>query len=106
MIKKLLQTEVLAVVVVSLIFIYILMIKPIVGVADNGDFLRIMGSTGLTDIDATEAYKDKYTGYIHSQYHLQALGIGGYISSEIIIVLLATTIARIFSFHHIFDIRI
>jgi hypothetical protein len=104
--KKLFQVEVLAVVAVSLIFIYILMIKPIVGVADNGDFLRIMGSTGLIEIDAAEAYKDKYFGYIHSQYHIQALGIGGYISSEIIIVLLAATIARIFSFHQIFDIRI
>jgi hypothetical protein len=97
--------ETLAVIVVSLIFIFVLVVKPIVGVADNGDFLRIMGSTGLNYVDTAEVYKDKYFGYIHGQYHLQGLGIGGYISSEIIIVLVATTLSRIFLHDGIFDIR-
>ncbi|MEX2460285.1 MAG: hypothetical protein WD469_03115 [Paenibacillaceae bacterium] len=104
--QKLIQVETLAVFAVSLIVIFLLMIQPIVGVADNGDFMRIMGSVGLNYTDITEVYKDKYFGYIHSQYSLQAIGMGGYVSSEIIVVWLATIIARIFSLNHVFDIRI
>jgi hypothetical protein len=104
--KKLIRVETLAVIAASLILIFLLMIQPIVGIADNGDFMRIMGSVGLNYTDITEVFKDKYFSYIHSQYSLQAIGIGGYISSEIIIVFIATTLARIFSSNHIFDIRI
>jgi hypothetical protein len=104
--NKWVQAETLAVIAASLIFIFLLIIKPIVGVADNGDFLRIMGTTGLNYVDAAEVLKDKYFGFIHSQYLLQGMGIGGYISTEIITVLIASAIARIFSFHGIFDIRI
>lgn len=104
--KKLFQVEVLAVVAVSLIFLILLIIQPIIGVADNGDFMRIMRSVGLNYNDLTEIYKDKYFGYFHSQYSLQAMGIGGYVSSEIIVVWIATMIARLFSAKHLFDIRI
>jgi hypothetical protein len=53
-----------------------------------------------------ETYKDRYFGYIHSQYSMHAVNIGGYISSEIIILLLATLLAKIFSTNGLFDIRI
>jgi len=103
--KNLFQVEVVAVAAVSLIFLFLLFIQPLVGIADNGDFIRIMRSVGLSYSDITEGYKDKYFGYIHSQYSQHALNIGGYISSEIIVVFIATVIARIFSTHPVFDIR-
>ena len=45
---KKLKTEVIAALAVIIILSVILMPHPITGVADNGDFARIMNSTGLS----------------------------------------------------------
>lgn len=91
--KKYIRLEVIAVIVAAAILVCILMVKPIVGVADNGDFGRIMGSTGLQHL--TDNDRDRYFGYINREYRMTLPGLfgGGYFSSQILMVLLARCIS-------------
>jgi hypothetical protein len=94
----------LALLAAAVILIYLLLVKPVVGLADNGDFSRIMYTVGITDLNQTEAYDDKHFSYFHREYGFSQLGVGGYISTEIIIVLIAVFINKIVH-PHAFDIR-
>ena len=83
----------------------ILFIRPITGVADNGDFARIMNSTGLHYI--SDSSSDKYFGYVNRLYKTSFIlpfG-GGYFSTELPIVLLAVFISRTLLNTELFDIR-
>lgn len=83
----------------------ILFIRPITGVADNGDFARIMNSTGLKYI--TDSSTDRYFGYVNRLYRtgfILPFG-GGYFSTELPIVLLAIFISKSFLNADLFDIR-
>jgi outer membrane scaffolding protein for murein synthesis (MipA/OmpV family) len=42
------------------------MLRPIIGVADNGDFGRIMGSTGLRHM--SDNFNDRYFGFVNREY--------------------------------------
>ena len=87
------------------ILAYILMLRPIIGVADNGDFPRIMGSTGLQYL--TGDYADRYFGFVNRQYRVGlALPMGGgYFSTEIIMVGIAVLLSQALWSTGIFDIR-
>lgn len=104
--KKLLKPEAAAVALAAAIIVSLLMVKPIIGVADNGDFGRIMGSTGLEYM--SNEYNDKYFGYMNREYRVKdsrPFG-GGYFSTEIALVELAKLVNNIISFKTgIFDIR-
>lgn len=86
------------------ILAFLLFMKPILGVADNGDFLRIMGSAGLQYSNPAEPLEDKYFAFIHREFAYSSSGIVGYISTQMLVVLLASLIGKIFS-PHAFDIR-
>jgi hypothetical protein len=83
----------------------LLFVPPFVGVANNGDFERIMGTVGLADAVPDESPADRYFRYFHRTYKLQGLGLGGYVSSEIPVVLAATLLNRLLYSSHTFDIR-
>ncbi|MEW9699897.1 hypothetical protein [Paenibacillus sp. SI8] len=83
---------------------FLLFVGPILGVADNGDFLRIMGSVGLSYPNPTEPFQDRYFAFMHKQFAMNTPGDGAYISSEVIVVFLATLVARLFNWN-LFDIR-
>ncbi|MFD0697865.1 hypothetical protein ACFQZT_27710 [Paenibacillus sp. GCM10027628] len=83
---------------------FLLLVGPILGMADNGDFLRIMGSVGLSYLDPAEPFHEKYFAFTHKLYGMSAPGIGGYISSEVIVVFLATLLGRLYNWQ-LFDIR-
>lgn len=83
----------------------LLLVPPFVGVADNGDFDRIMGTAGLAYADQAETYADRFFRYAHATYLLQGPGIGGYVSSEIPVVLTAALLNRMLYSQHVFDVR-
>jgi len=103
--KKQFRSEYIAAGIVLGILSCILFIRPITGVADNGDFARVMNSTGLQYI--TNSASDRYFGYVNRLYKtgfIMPFG-GGYISTELPIVLLAVFISRTFLDAGLFDIR-
>jgi hypothetical protein len=103
-IKKL-KTEVLTALAVIVILSLILMPRPIIGVADNGDFARIMNSTGLSYLSSDRA--ERYFGYVNRLYNIgYIIPFGGsYLSTQIPLVLLAVCLNKAISGAALFDIR-
>lgn len=85
--------------------IYVLFVKPVAGIADNGDFLRIMASTGLDYLHPNLSYDDKYFGYFIREFKLVPLGIGGYASTQVPLVLIATWLNMLLYSRDVFDMR-
>jgi hypothetical protein len=104
-IKRLKIEIVLAIAIVAILSL-ILMPCPITGVADNGDFARIMNSTGLSTL--SDLREDRYFGYVNRLYNTSYIipfG-GGYLSTQIPLVLTAVYISKALSGTPLFDIRI
>ncbi|GGF59903.1 membrane protein [Paenibacillus albidus] len=87
------------------IIIYLLFVRPFIGVADNGDFLRMMSTTGLNYYDAAESYADRFFNFSHSRFSYENLFKGFYPSSQIILVLIPRLIGGVFHGSY-FDIRL
>jgi hypothetical protein len=87
------------------ILVFTLMLRPIIGVADNGDFPRIMGSTGLQYMSGD--YEERYFGYVNRLYRVGlALPMGGgYFSTEIFMVGAAVLLSQAVLSTGVFDIR-
>ena len=104
--NKVFNLEHLAIFIAGITLIYVLMIKPIIGVADNGDFGRIMGMTGL-DYTSSDR-QDRYFGYMNRTYITTPSGDlqSGYFSSEIFVVKVAKLMNNlVFRGGNTFDIR-
>lgn len=102
---KFLKPEFVVAFAAVVILTYVLMFRPIIGVADNGDFPRIMNSVGLSYIPTS--YEDRYFGYVNREYKV---GIsvpfgGGYFSTELIPVTAAILLGRSLNAQGNFDIR-
>ncbi|UHA74785.1 glycan biosynthesis hexose transferase WsfD [Paenibacillus sp. 481] len=82
-----------ALVIGALLIVGLLWVRPYIGVADNGDFSRIMKSAGVMK-DASLSYTDQYFYYSHSEYPYGPFGIG-YASSQVIVVFIAGLLGRI-----------
>ncbi|MGO4371621.1 glycan biosynthesis hexose transferase WsfD [Paenibacillus sp. 2TAB19] len=82
----------------------ILMLGPIVGLADNGDFARIMWAGGIGYAEG-ESYQETYFGFAHTDYTYKKMLWSGYVSTQIIIVMIAGFIGRIINSSY-FDIRV
>lgn len=103
--KKQFKSEYIAAGIVLGILCCILFFRPITGVADNGDFARIMNSTGLQY--TTGSQSDRYFGFVNRLYEtgfIMPFG-GGYFSTQLPIVLLAVFISRTLLNTGLFDIR-
>jgi len=105
--KELLQWLVLS--FMLLIMIYQLMVPPIVGIANNGDFERIMMWEGII-YKPDFTFEDKYFNHINLKFDI----IGGqnfdpkwkFVSSELLFVKLSVWINHILSKTGEFDLRI
>ncbi|MEK0317843.1 glycan biosynthesis hexose transferase WsfD [Cohnella sp. 56] len=84
---------------------YLLFVPPVIGVADNGDFHRVMGAAGIAYADPQESYASRYFGYAHSFFHYGGFTTGGYVSTHVLLVALAGGIGRLIDLHT-FDIRV
>jgi len=99
------RLEYIAAAAVILLLSLILLPRPIIGVADNGDFARIMNSAGLHYL--TDDFNERYFGYVNRLYGIGPVVPfgGGYFSTQILPVLLAVLISGLFSNMAVFDIR-
>lgn len=103
--KKLLKPETIIVLGGLGIAVYLLFLQPFIGVADNGDFLRMMNTIGLNYYDATEPYADRFFKFSHSRFAYDDLFQGFYPSSQIILVLLPRLVGGLIHGSY-FDIRL
>ncbi|MEK4326493.1 hypothetical protein MKZ24_10895 [Paenibacillus sp. FSL R7-0297] len=103
--KRLLKPEYLITLAGSILIIYLLFIRPFIGVADNGDFLRMMNTIGLNYYDAAESYADRFFSFSHSRFSYENLFTGFYPSSQILIVLIPRLLAGLVHGSY-FDIRL
>lgn len=103
--RKGVGVEAAAVVAAAIILVYLLMVKPVIGMADNGDFARIMGTAGLSYLDQAMDFKDKYFGYFIREFGLTHMGLGGYVSSELVLVVYAKLISWLVH-GSVFDMRV
>lgn len=102
---KKLKVEFVAAGAAIFILSYILLLRPIIGVADNGDFARIMNSTALYYLSAEPT--DRYFGFVNRLYGIRTMipfG-GGYLSTELPLVLLAVFLCKTVLGTAFFDIR-
>lgn len=101
-----LKPEFVAVLSASIILTCILMIEPVIGIADNGDFSRIMLSTGLSYLSPES--NDMFFCYMNKEFRTASVipfG-GGYFSTEVFLVLLARIIdVAVTQNSTLFDIR-
>ncbi|MFY9551211.1 MAG: hypothetical protein WAU32_08685 [Thermoanaerobaculia bacterium] len=94
-----------AVAAAALLLTFRLLIPPIVGLADNGDFERLMKPAGLAY--ATERPDERYFGWMQPRfpYTTPAADPSGYRSSESLVVAAAVWAAHLLSKTPFFDVR-
>jgi len=104
-VKRYIRMEWIYAIAASILMVVLLFTGGFIGVADNGDFLRIMGSIGLNYYDISEAYEDRFFRYAHALYAYDAFFRGFYPSTQLIIVAVARFFAQLFN-SAVFDIRV
>ncbi|MEV3166927.1 hypothetical protein ABNE06_13925 [Paenibacillus larvae] len=87
----------------SIVMIYILLIKPVIGVADNGDFLRLMSSVGLGNANPNATFEELYFRFIHTQFDYGPIN-GFYSTFHTVLAFLIVQAARLLHPSY-FDIR-
>ncbi|GKU26171.1 hypothetical protein [Clostridium folliculivorans] len=95
-----------AIILISLICIFTLFIKPVIGIADNGDFYRIISQSGLyhlskNDNDIFFGYFTRYYG-IYKYYNENGMML---LSTQAILIRIALFLNKIFKDGYIFDIK-
>ncbi len=83
----------------------ILLRPPVVGLADNGDYIRVMGYAGFDH--STEAWGDRYLSFLRTTYRVLPVGWfrSGYLSSEIPLALAARFVGLALGRGGLFDLR-
>ncbi|CAH1059754.1 hypothetical protein [Paenibacillus pseudetheri] len=87
------------------LIIYLLFVGPFIGVADNGDFLRMMNTIGLNYYDTAASYTDQFFNFSHSRFAYENLFRGFYPSSQILLVLVPRLIGGLIH-GSFFDVRL
>lgn len=96
--------ELAAVLASAGVLAWLLFFKPVVGMADNGDFLRIMGTIGLDYPDPSLSFSDKYFGWFIRELAMKDMGLGGYATTSLVPVLAAKGLAWLLN-GGVFDMR-
>ncbi|RAU94898.1 hypothetical protein DQG13_23035 [Paenibacillus sp. YN15] len=102
--RRLMKVEVLAGVAAVIILAWLLLWKPVIGMADNGDFLRIMGTVGLDYTDPSLTYEQKYFGWFIREFAMKGLGLGGYASTSLLPVMIGKLLC-LATGRELFDMR-
>lgn len=89
----------------SLLVFLLIMRDPIVGMADSGDFGRVLGVTGLAKLNHNGSYDELYFLYAHQYFGYGGYSSGGYFSTHVILVAAAGFIGKLFN-SDTFDIRV
>lgn len=93
--------EAIVLVFAAAILLFTLLVPPIVGLADNGDFYKMMSKFGLEH--GAQSREDRYFGYVDSIYvpdpvsaaHYQEVWRGTWISSEMVFMFAAVWLNRL-----------
>lgn len=105
--KKLISPPMVAAIVAVIIMSIVLIFSPVIGMADNGDFYRVMNGNGLYKLDRGES--DEYLDYFSSQhgvyqYYLESEA--SLVSSHNVFILAAKSLNSIFAQdNRFFDMR-
>ncbi len=102
---RLFRIETMVLLLGVLILFMQLFSKPFTGVADNGDFLRIMGSIGLDYGTPGESYEDRFFNFAHREFAYNQFFRGFYLSSQLLLVAAARTAGWLWNSMY-FDIRV
>jgi hypothetical protein len=83
-----------------------LFVPPIIGLADNGDFDKVMGYAGFQHV--ADSYEDKYFSWAVTKFAIVRpfWYRSGYFTSETLLAFLARYAAVPFASGHVFDIRV
>lgn len=101
--KKITRIELVVLVALALVLITQLMVPPAIGLADNGDFERIMKWGGLHYLTTDPA--TRYFNYFTRVFQLSAPHAGSYVSSTILFLQVAVWLNKLFYSRDLFDIR-
>lgn len=85
------------------ILIGLLFASPFVGMADNGDFLRVLMTAGLDYNPAAVSYEDRFFGWANSVFAYEGLR-GAYITSQLIPVYIARSFGWLYD-QTLFNVR-
>ncbi|HIW32161.1 MAG TPA: hypothetical protein IAA29_05170 [Candidatus Paenibacillus intestinavium] len=102
--RRIFNVEFIYIIVAASVAIGLLFTGTFIGVADNGDFLRIMGTAGLNYYNIGESYEDRFFGFSHASFAYDTFFRGFYPSTQIVLVVIARYISLIFN-GSAFDIR-
>ncbi|MFD0590135.1 hypothetical protein ACFQZE_19310 [Paenibacillus sp. GCM10027627] len=105
MAKRIFTVENVYLLAAAAIAAVLLLGKTFVGVADNGDFLRIMGTAGLNYGNAAESFEERFFSYSHSRFAYDSFFRGFYLSSQIALVVAARFVGKLLNSEY-FDIRV
>ncbi len=98
--------EITVLILIMIIGTFVLFVKPIIGIADNGDFYRIISQNGLYHLSNND--NDIMFGYFNREYGIYKYAsetTGALFSTQSIFIKLAVYIAKIFNNNNVFDIR-
>lgn len=99
------QAVMLCSLLVGAVILAVILFMPLyIGMADNGDFPRILSSGGIAPLSDLFTYEQKYFKYAHSQYEYGRFGID-YASSQAIVVFIAGLLGRVWNSSY-FDMHV
>ena len=95
----------LAGVAAGALLIGLIMVPPVIGLADSGDFGRVLGVSGLRVLHPEQAYEELYFNYAHQHFGYGGYALGGYVSTHVLFVAAAGWLGRLVD-GEVFDIRV
>ena len=95
-----------AVAAAALVLAAQLIVPPVVGLADNGDYQRVMGYAGFEH--STDSYAERYFSFLRTQYRVYPIAFlrSGYHTSETALALVARFVSPASWRGGLFDIRV
>ncbi len=83
-----------------------LMVPPVAGLADNGDYQRVMGYAGFEH--STDSYAERYFSFFRTRYRIAPIAYfrSGYITSETALAFVARFVSPAPRHGGLFDIRV
>lgn len=95
-----------AVAAAALVLAAQLLVPPVAGLADNGDYHRVMGSAGFEH--STDSYTERYFSFLRTQYRISPIAYfhSGYHTSETALALIARFVSPASWRGGLFDIRV
>lgn len=107
-VKKLIyqRTELFIVIILFLMLFKILGLQPIIGMADNGDYFRVIQPMGLYHL--SDNFSDKHFSYFNRLYGISQFPLeskADFFSTQKIMMGLALWLDKLFTRDYVFDIR-